>query len=269
LNETNIAAHDKFSQTRFYASVMVLKLGMEFGADFEKYKNLEDGMPKSEAGLMKFLDRDPSQALTRAERNQRFRSYLYNSVLQHKDNRIARFVSTGNRSTDEKPLTIDMLSKSLFACFLCSEPVEDNMATDAYKRDDEIENNVTLMNMLYDLALAGWNPAAGPNDGNQRRLVRLFRSKAVMAWCELVRDAICGKLDLQDAEDRGRPFYRTISADDLTRIRKVIERLVTSRLWAAPADDEIDRVLADKKSAVKEWLRNRGLTTGYLMGAAE
>jgi len=34
LNETNIAAHDKFSQTRFYASIMVLKLGTEFGLDF-------------------------------------------------------------------------------------------------------------------------------------------------------------------------------------------------------------------------------------------
>jgi hypothetical protein len=28
-----------------------------------------------------------------------------------------------------------------------------NMTTDEYKRDDEIENNVQLMKMLYDLAL--------------------------------------------------------------------------------------------------------------------
>jgi len=60
-------------------------------------------------------------------------------VLEHKDNALARYVSTGNRSTDDKPLTVDMLNKSLFACFLYSEPVEDNMTTDAYKRDDEIE----------------------------------------------------------------------------------------------------------------------------------
>jgi hypothetical protein len=39
--------------------------------------------------------------------------------------------------------------------------------------------------------------------------------------------------------------------------------------WAAPANDEIDRILADNKSAVKEWLRTHGLTTGYLMGAAQ
>ena len=39
LGNTNVAAHDTFSQTRFYASVMVTKLGAEFGADFEQYKN--------------------------------------------------------------------------------------------------------------------------------------------------------------------------------------------------------------------------------------
>ena len=164
---------------------------------------------------------------------------------------------------------MDMLSKSLFACFLYSEPVDDNMAVDAYKRDVEIENNIALMNMLHDLVLVSWNPPAGPNDGNQRRLVRLFRSKAIMAWSELVRDAVCGKLELVDAEERARPFYRNLTAEDSARIRKVIERLVNWKMWTAPANDEIDRVLADNKSAVKEWLKNHGLSTGYLMGAAE
>jgi hypothetical protein len=53
LNETNISAHDKFAQTRFYSSIMVDKLGAQFGADFLAYKNLENGEPKSEAGFMR------------------------------------------------------------------------------------------------------------------------------------------------------------------------------------------------------------------------
>jgi hypothetical protein len=269
LNETNVAAHDKFSQTRFFSSVMVVKLGTEFGNDFEEYKKLEDGTAKSEAGFMKFLSRNPSLALTRAELNKRFRSYLYNSVLQHQGNKAARFVSKGNRGTDEQPLTIDMLSKSLFDGFLYEEPVSDDMTTDAYKRDAEIENNVELMNMLYDLALSQWNPKAGANDETQRRLERLFRSKSIMAWSGIVRDAVNGKLELQDAEDRERPFYRTLNADQMKLIRKVIERLVNSKVWSAPVDDDIDRVLADNKSVVKDWLKSHGLSTGYLMGAAE
>ena len=105
---------------------------------------------------MKYLERE--QTFTRGERNRRFRSYLYNSILQHHDNKFSKFVSIGNRSTDEKPITIDMLSKSLFACFLYNQPIEDDLATEAYRRESEIENNVKLMNNLYDLALSGYNP---------------------------------------------------------------------------------------------------------------
>ena len=98
-----------------------------------------------------------------------------------------------------------------------------------------------------------------------------------LAWCrshrnrrsELVRDAICGKLELLDAEDRERPFYRRLLPDQLTALRKVIERLVNSKVWSAPAKDDIDRVLADNKSQVKDWLKNHGLNTGYLMGAPD
>lgn len=269
LNQTNISAHDRFSQTRFYSSIMVMKLGREFGVDFEAYKNLEEEAVKSEAGFMKYLERDPAQAMSRADRNKRFRSYLYNSVLEDPENRISSYVSTANRSTIEKPLTIDMLSKSVFACFLYQEPVDDNMATDSYKRDKEIANNIALLNMLYDLALGSWNTHAGAHDENQRKLERLFRSKSIMAWAELLRDAICGKLELIDTEDRNRPFYREISPVEFDKIKRVVERLVGWKQWSSPPNSDIDRVLSDNKSAVKEWFRSKGLTTGYLMGAAE
>lgn len=270
LNETNISAHDKFAQTRFYSSIMVDKLGAQFGADFAAYKNLENGEAKSEGGFMLYLARDPERGLTTAERNKRFRSFLYDSILRSEDNRLAKFVSNGNRGSDEKPLTIDMISKSLFANFLYTEPVDDNMATDSYKRDREIANNIALMNMLHDQALASWNPKANKADTAQRSLERLFRSKAIMAWTELLRDALCGKLELNDAEDRERPFYRDLTQEQLDRtVKNTVERLVSWKGWKAPSDDHIDRVLADNKSAVKDWLKNHGLTTGYLMGASE
>jgi len=40
-------------------------------------------------------------------------------------------------------------------------------------------------------------------------------------------------------------------------------------MWDSSNNSEIDRILADNKSAVKEWLKSKGLTTGYLMGAPE
>jgi hypothetical protein len=270
LNQTNIAAHEKYAQTRFFSSVMVLKLGTQFGQDFEGYKSLEDGQQKSEAGFMEYLrQKDPT--LTNAQLNQRFRSFLYNSVLKSTDNKLDRLVATANRSTETHPLTLDMLEKSLFSCFLHREPVADNLSTDAYKRESEITNLVDLMNILDDLALSHWDSKANPTDETQRKLSRMTRSKSIMAWSELLRDAVCAKIDLHDGDEKAKPFYRDLSNDQMKLVRGVVERLVNWKRWNDPTtgDDNIDRVLADNKSEVKTWFRQKGLTTGYLMGAPE
>jgi len=268
LNQTNIQAHDKFAQTRFFSSIMVLKLGGQFGADFHEYKNQENGEAKSENGFMQWLQRREG-GVSKGELSKRFRSYLYNAVIEANDNRMKRFISASNRSSDEKPITIDQLSKSLFSNFLYRWPVDDNMATENYKRDAEVANMVAVMNMFYDLALHRWNPKAGPNDETQRRLSRLFRSKAAMAWSEILKDAVCAKLELQDREDRQTPLYRDLTDEQLERVKQVVSRLVDWKWWAAPANDEIDRILSDNKSAVKDWLKKQGLTSGYLLGASE
>jgi hypothetical protein len=269
LNRTNISAHDNFSQTRFYASIMVAKLGAEFGVAFESYRKLDDGSPKTKAGFLKFMEADVSQTLTRGERNERFRSYLYNSVLQTEDNRLTNFISKGNRSSDEKPLTMDQIRKSVFSNFLYEYPTEEDLTSGQYKRDQEIENVVNFMNLLHDQALHSWNPAAGRNDAEQWRLRRLFGSKPMMAWSELLRDAVCAKLELTDREDQARPFYRDISGEQWKRIKKIVDRLIDFKIWNSPPDSEVDRVVSDKKSAIKDWLKSKGLTTGYLLGAAE
>lgn len=207
--------------------------------------------------------------MSRADRNRRFRAYLMNAVLEDPDNKMAEFVSSGNRSSQEKPLTIDMLSKSLFASFLNTYPVWDNMATDAYKRDKEIKNNLYLMNFLHELALHSWSKVPTPGNLQQLKLNRIFGSKSIMAWSEIMKDAVCAKLDLVDEEDRQKPFYRELSDDELARIKKVVERLIAWTLWSSPAGSDIDTNLAANKTVLKEWFRKNGLTSGYLMGAPQ
>lgn len=269
LNQTNILAHDKFAQTRFFSSVMILKLGSQFGKDFEDYRKAEDGSPKSERGFLEYLEKAHEGELSRAERNKRFRSYLYNSILEDQTNKLKPLISTSNRSSNTQPLTVDMLSKSIFACFLYTEPVADDMTADAYKREFEFENNQRLLTILFDLALFEWNPKAPRDDTGQVRLNRIFSSKSIMAWSELVRDAVCAKLDLEDTDDGARPFYRELTDSDFTRVRKIIERLLLWPQWMSPPNSEIDRSIAGSKGILKKWFRSKGLTTGYLMGASE
>lgn len=267
LNQANISAHDKFAQTRFFSSIMILKLGNLFGKDFEEYKNREDIPVKNEKGFLEFLEQK-DVSLTRAERNRRFRSYLFNSVLEDENNKLKDLISVSNRSSNEQPITVDMLSKSVFSCFLYSEPVADDMLSDKYKREDEFKNVQTLINQIYDLALCSWNAKASPNDQDQIKLKRLFSSKSIMAWCEIFRDSVCAKLDIHDSDEKARPFYREISEADFLKIKTILERLLHWQMWGSPKGSEIDTVIAGNKSAIKEWFRQKGLTTGFLMGAS-
>jgi hypothetical protein len=91
----------------------------------------------------------------------------------------------------------------------------------------------------------------------------------MMAWSEILRDAISGKLDIFDSEEKAKLFYREFSAEQKERIAKVVRRLTDWHGWNAPADSEIDRILSDNAAAVRRWLKEKGLTTGYLMGASE
>lgn len=269
LNQTNISAHDKFAQTRFYASVMVFKLGGQFKKDFDDYKNREDQEIKSEAGFLAYLERVQDPTMTRGERNKRFRSFLFNAILEDPDNRMAKLVSTGNRGSNERPLTVDLVSKSFFANFLNDEPVTDNLASIAYKRDHEINNNVSLMNHFFDLSLCNWNPTATDNDQTRLRLARIYSSKSIMAWCEIFKYAVCAKLEITDGDDLVRPFYRELSEAEWEKIKTMASRLLTWTQWSSPPNSDIDSQLSTSKTTLKAWFKEHGLTTGYLMGAAQ
>ncbi len=267
LSDTNIDAHDKYSQTRFYTSIMVMKLGAQFRGDFDEYKDLEDGEVKSEAGFIQHLRKKDS--LTHAEGRNRFRNFLYDSILKDEENHLSELISVTNRASESSPITLNGLTNSLFSYFLLREPVNDNMTTDDYKRQDESENMVSLMNMIYNLALDQWDPRASKDNPIQRRLTRMIRARFMKAWAEVLRDAICAKLELYDSDDKTKPLYRTLSEDQLKQIRECVARLVDWKMWDAPADSEIDRIRMDTDREVKDWIKQQGLTTGYLMGAPE
>jgi len=267
LNKTNISAHDKFAQTRFFSSIMVAKLGAQFGREFEEYKNIEDNGSKTELGFLNHLKE--KEHLTTGELNKKFRSFLYNSILDDSNNKVSPLVSKSNRSSAETPITQDMLEKSIFGKFLYREPVDTDMSTEKYFREKEFENNVKLFNIIYEEGLCNWDSSKSNTDSEQLKLTRIFRSRSIMAWTDIVFDAICASLHYYDSDDKSLLMHRNLSDEQFAIISKVIRRLYNWSMWYSPQNSEIDRVLADNKSEVKEWFKTKGLTTGYLMGAPE
>lgn len=90
----------------------------------------------------------------------------------------------------------------------------------------------------------------------------------MMAWSELLANAVTAELKLVDSDDAARPFYRDLTKAQLDSVKVVVSRLFAWNFWAA-ADDEIDRAIAGNKRAVKQWFREHGLNAGYLLGARE
>ena len=268
LNQANISAHDKFAQTRFFSSIMVLKLGAQFGKDFDDYKNNENEPVKTEQGFLEYVSKKDI-AQTQAEIKNKFRSYLYNSILEDDKNKWKPLVSISNRGSKEQPITLDMLTKSIFANFLFTEPLTDNILSENYKRDVEAEIVIKLMNLIFEQTLKDWNPSATQNDTNQLKLSRLFSSKSIMAWSEIFKDAVSAKLEIYDADEKARIFYRHFDDTAFTKINDIINRLVCWQIWNSPKDSEIDKMISNNKSVLKQWLKDKGLSTGYLMGASE
>ncbi len=264
LNDTNISAHDKYSQTRFFSSIMVARLGEGFGKDFEEYRNQETREAKSESGFFNYLK--TNSQMTGADANKRFRSWLYNQVLGD-GNKISKFVSKSNRRTEEAPITMDMLEKSIFK-FMYKFPTEDDLTSEHYKREYEVDNMRKICGLLVDHALNSWdeNEKTSPN---QIKLKRIFGSKSMMAWAGLLKGSICGKLELYNDSDRERVFYRKISDQDFDKISHIIRRLVEWNMWDLPAHvAEIDTHLSGNRVDVEKYFEAKGLTTGYLMGAS-
>ena len=86
-----------------------------------------------------------------------------------------------------------------------------------------------------------------------------------MAWSTLLKDAVCGRLEIFTEEERAHPFYRDISPAEHEKIKTIISKLINFKIWKSPADSDVDRVLSDNKSAVKDWLKKQGLDVGYLL----
>ena len=90
-----------------------------------------------------------------------------------------------------------------------------------------------------------------------------------MAWSEIFKDAVSAKLEIYDNDEKTKIFYRQLDDKAFNKINDIVNRLVDWQLWNSPKESEIDKMTSNNKSVLKQWLKDKGLTTGYLMGASE
>lgn len=261
LKETNLAAHDKLRQMPFYTSTLLEKYAAMASEDWERF--LETAGPKTETAFVDFMR--SQQGLARSEAIRRVRSMIVQDIIESPTNQLRDYIAEENRGR-KNPLTMSRMAKTFFAEFVAAPPLNDEFETESYHRDEERTNLVRLFNLIVKLALAErWAPER--NDAAHQKADRLFSAGALRAWVPFLRDAIAPGLQLFDAEDRGRLFYRDLNDSDWAVIERLVARLLSHKVWEDP-DPALKDLRYDDAERAKDMLRQGGLTTNWILGGS-
>ena len=261
LKETNLSAHDRLRQMPFYTSTLLEKYASMASEDWQAF--LETSSSKTEGAFVDFIR--SRSALSRAEALKRLRSMIYQDIIEHPQNQLREFIAEENKSR-QNPITMYRLEKTFFAEFVTMPPLTDEFESDAYHRDEERENVVHLFNVIAESVLVDrWAPER--DDASHRKAARLFSAGALRAWVPMLRDAIAPTLGLFASEERARILYRPVAESEFQKIAKLIERLLSHKVWVDP-NPELNDLRYDNVSRAREMLQSQGLTVGWILGGS-
>lgn len=259
LKDTNLVAHDKLRQMAFFTSTLIAKYSDIFKQEWEDY--LDQHGVKTESGFVQFLK---LRGKTTSEAKKMLMMAIEQDVLEDANNKLAEFIAERNR-TRKNPLTIYMLQRTLFKCFVFPPPADVEIEGPQDYRSDEKANLVRLMSLLADKLLVGrWNPDA--NNAAHRRAERMFAAGSLRAWMPMLADVIAQVLHLYDSTDRSRVFFRKITDDQWQLIEGRVERFATHKLWDDPNAEVDAQLKVNAAEQVRDYLNRNGLTVNWILG---
>ncbi len=258
---TNLVAHDKLKQLRFYSSILADKMSQLYGVNWQRY--IETADRKSEKGFCKFMKYVEDKPDERPEKQ--IEAFLITSILDAPDNLFTQFVSPQNKTGKKYAISWDSMRKYYFRYFLTRPPLDIEIDSKEDYRNKEIKNNVRLLNLLANETLMEkWNPSAA--NATHKKTERIYRPGAILGWFPILRDVIYNKLDLVNPEEAKKLLFRFIAGDKWTLIEKFIERVFSHGIWIEK-DTNIDVAFGNKKLEVTQQLFERkGFTTQWVLG---
>ncbi|HEY5536478.1 MAG TPA: HNH endonuclease signature motif containing protein [Ignavibacteria bacterium] len=261
LMKTNLVAHDKLKQLRFYSSILADKLSQIYGINWQKY--IETAERKSEKGFCNFIKY--SETSTDEKPIKQIEAFIVESILKHNDNKILPYVAPENKTGKQYAISRDSLNKYYFRYFITSPPLDIEIDSKEDFRNHEIENNVFLLNLLADKILIDkWNPVANSED--HRKAERIFRTGSIMAWFPILRNVIYNKLDIINPNDADKILFRNIPPEKWLLIENFINKMFSHKIWL-DKDPNIDIVLGNKKAEItKKLFDEKGFTDKWILG---
>jgi hypothetical protein len=264
LMKTNLVAHDKLKQLRFYSSILADKLAQIYGVNWQKY--IETADKKTEKGFCNFVKY--SETSTDENPIKQIEAFIVESILKHSDNKILPFVAPENKTGKQYAISRDSLKKYYFRYFVTNPPLDVEIDSKDDFRNQEIENNVKLLNILAEKTLIDkWNPDS--NSAEHKKADRIYRAGSIMAWFPMLRNVIFNKLDLINPNEAEKILFRNISNEKWEVISKFVDKLFSHKIWI-DNDPNIDIVIGNKKAELtKKLFEEHGLTDKWVLGLIE
>lgn len=261
LMRTNLIAHDKLKQLRFYSSILAEKMGQLYGVNWQRY--IETPSPRSERGFCNFIKYIENKSDEKAEKQ--IEAFLMISILKDDNNEFSKFVAPENKTGKQYAISWDSMKKYYFRFFLAKPPLQVEIDSKDDFRNHEIKNNIRLLNILAnEILIDKWNPS----EANElhKKAERIFRPGAIMVWFPMLRDVIYNKLDIYTPEQANYLLFRNISDEKWTVLEKYINRMFSHKIWME-RDTNIDVVLGNKKmKPTKDLFIQKGFTTQWILG---
>lgn len=259
--KTNLVAHDKLKQLRFYSSILADKLSQIYGVNWQKYVETSD--KKSEKGFCNFVKY--SETSTDEKPIKQIEAFIVESILKHNENKILPFIAPENKTGKQYAISRDSLKNFYFRYFVTKPPLDVEIDSKEDFRNQEIENNVRLLNILAEKTLIDkWNPDS--NSDGQKKADRIYRPGAIMAWFPMLRNVIFSKLDVINPNESERILFRNISNEKWELIAKLVDKMFSHRVWN-DRDPNIDIVIGNKKAELtKKLFDDKGLTGAWVVG---
>lgn len=260
LLKTNLVAHDKLKQLRFYASILADKMSQIYGANWQKYIETTD--KKSEKGFCNFIKYAEISNDEKPEKQ--IEAFLITSILKDEKNIFSQFVAPENKTGKQYVMSRDSLLKYYFRYFLTKPPLTIEIDSKEDFRNQEIENNIIFFNLLAnELLINKWNPDA--NDDVHKKAERIFRIGSIMVWFPMLRDVVFNKLDLFETKEKDRIFFRNIADKEWDKIRIFVNKMFAHKIWIE-RDPNIDVFLSNKKVEITDKLfKEKGFTIQWIL----
>jgi hypothetical protein len=259
---TNLEAHSKLKQIPFYTSTLLDRLSVVYKEMLEEFISENAGENHTEENFIRFLTSRKGFSSTAAK--DMLRGAVKNAALY--GSKLKEFVAEASKDSGF-PITVDLLSKSIFKSTLYLEPSSARFTSDTDFRNSETANFAELSSILIEeTGINDWVTTSKGKElsSAQRKARRIWHKGAVLTWTPYLKSVLRYALQFMTTAEHETMLFRSMMTEKEKKIiQGCLNRLFSHPMWDDPAP-EIDSLLVSARRQ-DELFNRQGLTERFVL----